>query len=159
MYRYQDQIEYRNRKSPRIQNYDYNTPGYYFVTICTNQKNCIFWNKGKRNTLGNIANDAIMQIMCHTTGVKIDKFVVMLNHVHMIIILEDYKTNLSTIIGQYKYYVTKKIHEICPDLKVWQASFHDHIIRNKKQYEKIWMYIENNPLKWEYDCFFINEIK
>ena len=51
--------------------------------------------------------------------------------------------------------VTRQIHEINPGMDVWQRSFHDHVIRNQKQYEKIWEYIENNPLKWDEDCFYI----
>ena len=63
--------------------------------------------------------------------------------------------NLSHIIGQYKMSVTKKIHKICADCNVWQRTFHDHIIRNQQAYEKIWMYIEGNPSKWEEDCYFV----
>ena len=157
MYRHQDQIEYKKRKNPRIKNYNYSTPGYYFVTICTDQKQCLFWTNGKRNRFGNTVYDAILKIPEHAPGVKIDKYVVMPNHIHMIIHLENSEMNLSAVIGQFKSYVTKKIHESCPNIKIWQTSFHDHIIRNKQQYEKIWIYIENNPQKWELDCFFIQE--
>jgi hypothetical protein len=52
----------------------------------------------------------------------------------------------------YRY---NRIHEILPGEEVWQVSFHDHKIRNQKQYEKIWTYIENNPKKWEMDCFYM----
>lgn len=39
---------------------------------------------------------------------------------------------------------------------IWQRSFHDHIIRCDKDYQKIWEYIDTNSMKWEQDCFYIN---
>ena len=155
MYRFYDQKEYPKRKSPRLKDYPYNTPGYYFVTICTDQKQCLFWSGGKINVLGKIANDAVKEISLHAPSVQVDKFVIMPNHVHMIVILRNDLQDLSVVIGQYKAYVSKKIHSLLPDKKIWQGSFHDHKIRNQKQYEKIWMYIENNPKKWEMDCFYV----
>ena len=79
------------------------------------------------------------------------------NHVHAIIVLTDDKTKLSDVVCSYKSYVTKKIHELQPDMKVWQSSFHDHVIRNQQSYEKIWLYIEGNPMNWDKDCFFAAE--
>ena len=38
--------------------------------------------------------------------------------------------------------------------KIWQRSFHDHIIRDEKDYLKIWQYIDENPMRWEWDCFY-----
>ena len=49
----------------------------------------------------------------------------------------------------------KKIREKDVTIKVWQRSFHDHIIRGEKDYEKIWEYIEFNAFKWQEDCFYI----
>ncbi len=82
---------------------------------------------------------------------------VMPNHIHAIIELEGIKENrpnISTIIGQYKAAVTKAIRKECPDMDVWQRSFHDHIIRNQADYERIWEYVQYNPEKWESDCFY-----
>ena len=83
-------------------------------------------------------------------------FVVMPNHVHMILVLNNGENNPSVpfIIGQFKRGVTKEIRTFHPCKLVWQRSFHDHIIRNQMGYEKIWTYINNYPLKWEEDCFF-----
>ena len=49
--------------------------------------------------------------------------------------------------------------EVEQEKKVWQRSFHDHVIRNQKRYERIWQYIDNNPQKWEEDCFYPTEQK
>jgi REP element-mobilizing transposase RayT len=66
--------------------------------------------------------------------------------------------NISTIVGQYKTAVTKKIRETYPETEVWQRSFHDHIIRDKKDYEKIAKYIRENPINWRLDCFYNDRI-
>ena len=50
--------------------------------------------------------------------------------------------------------VSKRVHRTHPDMKVWQRSFHDHIIRDEQDYILIWEYIDNNPVKWEEDCFY-----
>jgi hypothetical protein len=58
------------------------------------------------------------------------------------------------VVGQYKSYVSRSIHHIAPMLNVWQTSFHDHIIRNQHDYQRIWEYIDTNPQKWQEDCFY-----
>ena len=97
-----------------------------------------------------------MQISNHYDGVIIDKYVIMPNHIHMIVVLgEANKINLNQIIAQYKSGVSRDIRKKNAEVMIWQRSYHDHIIRSQKSYEKIWKYIENNPLKWEEDCFYI----
>lgn len=145
--------DFYQRKSPRIQGYDYSTENYYFITICANKKSKVFGEPQKLNIYGKIAEEGFLKISEHFENVYIDKFVIMPNHVHAIVVVEK-STNLTTVIGQYKSFVTRKIHEHQPNLVVWQRSFHDHIIRNKKSYEKIWNYIDTNPMKWSEDCFF-----
>ena len=146
----------KNRKSPRIPNYDYSTPNYYFITICTHEKKCIFGLQNDLTGIGKIVDQHICNIQSYYEHVFVDKYVVMPNHVHLILVLNDGKNGVDVplIIGQFKRGITKKIHRIDPEMKVWQRSFHDHIIRNQAGYEKIWMYIENNPEKWEEDCFY-----
>ena len=58
------------------------------------------------------------------------------------------------IICTYKSLTARFCKKIYPIERIFQNSFHDHIIRDEKDYEKIWEYIENNPIKWETDCFF-----
>ena len=144
------------RKSPRIPNYHYGLPNYYFITICTHEKKCLFGKPNALNQLGKVAKEYMEKIPNIYPDIKLDKYVIMPNHVHAILIISGIteNKNLSTIVGQFKKAVTKKIREIHPEMMVWQRSFHDHIIRNQNGYEKIWQYIENNPIKWEEDCFY-----
>ena len=149
-------MPYYNRKSARIPNYDYSRCNYYFITICTHAHHCLFGSPDNLNQFGTIAQEEIMFLSSHYENVMIDKFVVMPNHIHMILMIGDGENNpnLNQILAQYKSGVTRKIHQFFPEGKIWQRSYHDHVIRDQKGYERIWMYIENNPLKWEEDCFY-----
>ena len=143
-----------SRKHPRLKQYDYTTPNYYFVTICTKEKACLFGGPGMLNQCGSIAQQGILEIEDHFPGVKVDKYAVMPNHIHMILVLQGETASLPTVIGQFKSYVTKQIRQSEPKCEVWQTSYHDHIIRDQKGYENIWLYIESNPANWEKDCFY-----
>ena len=138
--------------------YDYSNSNYYFITLCTHGHRCIFGKPGKLNQFGIIVQRDLLWIQKYYPGVKIDKYVVMPNHVHAIIVLENGFTNpsISKIVALYKTGVTKQLRKIKPDIQVWQRSFYDHIIRSQKSYEEIWTYIDNNPLKWEMDKLYRN---
>ena len=149
-------MAYFTRKPTRIPGYDYATYNYYFLTVCTYEKRCIFGKQRKLNEHGIIAEECILSIHDVFSDIIVDKYVVMPNHIHMILITTG-KTNICTAIGQYKSVVTKKIHNVDPEINVWQRSFHDHIIRNQKEYENIWEYIQYNDQKWAEDCFYPKE--
>ena len=148
-----DYDRFPKRKHPRLKQYDYATPNYYFITICTHDKQCIFGMLEKRSRYGAIAEMGILNIEKHFANVKVDKYVVMPNHIHMILRLLPGSVGVPVIVGQYKSFVTKQIRSIAPDKEVWQTSFHDHVIRSQAKYEKIWLYIEANPANWGADCF------
>jgi len=99
------------------------------------------------------------------TGVVLDRFVIMPNHLHGVIIIVDGaickgevtsplrgagKHTLGQILAYYKYQTTKSINEFdkFPSRKIWQRNYYEHIIRNEKSYEKIEKYIIENPLYW-----------
>ena len=93
-----------NRKSPRIPNYDYSLPNYYFVTICTHNKKCYFGTSSFLNEFGKIAEECILNISKRYPGVLVDKYVIMPNHIHVILIFDERKdhsnsANLSHVIG------------------------------------------------------------
>ena len=146
---------YYTRKSPRIPMYDYSSCNYYFITICTHNKLCLFGSPDHLSEFGQIAKAHLEQLSSHYDGISVDKYVVMPNHIHMILILPSgNQYDLNQIIGQYKSGVTRmnrKIHSGTDT--IWQRSYHDHIIRNQKDYEMIWLYIHSNPANWKKDCF------
>lgn len=149
-------MKYPSRKSTRIPDFDYSSANYYFITICTQYKLCLFGTIKEQNQYGKIASDMLMNIEKHFSGIRVDKYVIMPNHVHLILVIKNSQipTNLNTVIGLYKSGVSREIHKIKPGLEVWQRSFHDHVIRNQRDYEMIWSYIDTNPLRWEMDRFY-----
>ena len=145
---------FASRKPTRIPNYDYSQNNYYFITICTHEKACIFGTVEKLNQFGEIARQDLQKLENCYEGVKVDNYIVMPNHIHAIIVMNECKCSLSQVIGLYKSGVTKKIRQLDPEMQVWQRSYHDHIIRNQAVYEKIWNYVQFNREKWKEDCFF-----
>ncbi len=84
-----DKKERHHRKSIRLKGYDYQTPGYYFVTICANKRQCLFGNvinqQMQINNFGKMVNDVWHALPRHYYKINIDEFVVMPNHFHGII--------------------------------------------------------------------------
>lgn len=144
------------RKPTRIKDYDYNLPGAYFITICTQDRIPLFWNVGAAicrpnlSDIGAVVETAILQIPKHYPAVSVDKYCVMPDHIHMILSIntdEDGRQiaapTISTVVGHMKRWVSMRI-----GCSIWQKSFFDHVVRNREDYDQIWNYIENNPLKY-----------
>lgn len=159
-------MEFRERKQNRLKNYDYSQKGSYFVTICTYNKECFLGNivgvvTGhpimKLSKCGKIVDISINNISNYYDNISVGRYCIMPNHVHLIININLADENgrpmtsptLSNIINQMKGYVTKQM--AC---KVWQSSYHDHVIRNEQKYQKICKYIDDNPAKWVDDCYY-----
>lgn len=153
----------QERKPLRLKNYDYSQNGSYFVTICT---------KDKRKLLGKIVGDGLcavpkteltpigaeveksIQFINSYRDICVDKYAVMLNHVHLIISIyneESGKSDFSIpeVIRRFKSYTTNLFGG-----ELWHRSYNDHIIRGQRDYDEIWQYIDENPLRWNSDCYY-----
>lgn len=156
--------EQPKRKRIRLQNFDYASPNYYFVTICTHEKKHIFGMGDHLTRYGKIAQTCFVTVNDVFPSVKIDKYVIMPNHIHAIIAIKNEPTDqaarmyacptLGTVISNYKAAVTRMIHAIDPSIRVWQTRFYDHVIRDQTDYENSWTYIDENPVKWESDDYY-----
>ena len=149
------------RKNPRLLYFDYSSSRYYFVTICTVDRRCLFGKihlteeNGKMvlNRNGSIVLRHIQELSQRYDTVRVDHYTIMPNHLHMILELDNHNTvTLSQIIGLFKSGVSREL-----GFSVWQRSFHDHIIRSEKDYKAIWYYVDNNPAKWAMDKYFLSE--
>ncbi len=151
------------RKPTRLKGHDYSAPGAYFVTICTHNRKCVLSNivgegfhtlpQNQLTPIGKEIEKSLQYINDNYIGVVVDKYVIMPNHIHLIVVLDNSggcgNPPLQNIIGQLKSYTTNKFGDI-----LWQRSYHDHIIRGEKDWQKIWEYIDTNIVKWETDCFY-----
>ncbi len=155
------------RKKLRLSGYDYSSQGCYFITILTDNRKPLFWNKNNQlSDLGKIAEKHILDISNHHFGVMIDNFTIMPDHIHLLLtigcdalpndvkVFEDAYFNkikfseVSDIIGAFKSSVTREIRKKIPDIKIWHRSYYDHIINNLNDYNETWDYIESNPDVW-----------
>jgi REP element-mobilizing transposase RayT len=158
---------YPQRKSPRLPGYDYSQSGAYFATICTAQRQHLFGEIHdsimRLNLAGEVAAGCWLSIPDHYLSVHVDMFVVMPNHTHCIVFIQDdnkdFKTILGHVVNAYKGAVTARIRAQLgvDNLIVWQSRYHDHIIRDEAGLNHIRSYIENNPARWSEDVFFANE--
>ena len=168
-------------ESTRLKEWDYSTPWWYYVTICT--KNFKHWfgevKNGKMilNDLGKIVEEEWLKTKEIRSNVDLDYYVIMPNHFHGNLIILDVETSrrdvsmeretghrpvstqlqpnsLGSIIGQFKSICTKRIHNLGYTQFQWQPRFYDHIIRNDSDLRRIRNYIQNNPFKWELDEYY-----
>ncbi len=182
-------MELPKRKTIRLKDYDYSENGAYFVTICAKNKEHIFgeivsginmssnsavWDGFpvppalELSRFGEIVENHIGKINEKHPTVHVDKYIIMPNHMHVILIIDnanwlgggtgDPSPTLGNVIAWFKYQTTKQmnIEKNTQGIKCWQRSYHDHIIRNEKSYKQIWQYIDQNPQTWEDDCYYIN---
>ena len=172
------------RQTIRLKNYNYAANGYYFVTICTHEKQCYFGDvvdgEMHLSQIGKIARQYWLEIPQHSKYTYLDKFVIMPNHVHGIIVIDNpdnpsrdvacyVPTNdewglpqtmsklspklgtLGAIIRSYKSSVTRWCRQNDDDIFHWQSRFYEHIIRDEKSLNNIRRYIIDNPAKWTED--------
>jgi len=167
------------RKSNRLENYDYSSVGYYFITICIKDQPLeedahpdvpfaeLGRIKGDANPdtslvelteTGKMVQQHIESIPSVYGNVTLDKYVIMPNHIHMIVIVKDgtyghtvsVEPVLPKVINAFKSLTSRQFGE-----SMWQRSYHDHIIRNEADYQRIWQYIDENPLKWNKDRYYV----
>jgi len=166
-----------HRKLIRLGAYDYSQAGYYFVTIVSHQRKNSFGKIIERemnlNQIGLIVEEVWNAIPSHYSYVSTDAYIIMPNHFHGILIIND--TNvvgarhasplrdvdstqhkrqpLGIIIGSFKSAVTKRVHDLglLSQEKIWQRGYYEHIIRDEQDYRKNYEHIEANPIKWLLD--------
>ena len=158
---------FTQRKLLRLKKFDYSTPGYYFVTICTKRRIPFFGEIINRNIIlneiGNIVKQQWLWLEKNFKYVKLDEWIIMPNHLHGIVIINNYVGNgrdrslptkikpLPELIGAFKTTSSKLIRQLGLNSFQWQKSYYDHIIRNENSLQKIRQYIRYNHLKWKTD--------
>ena len=168
------------RKPNRLPLFDYGQNGVYFITICTHNKQNLFWKCCRDNPCG-CPNDppiveytllgqiaiANIKALEERFPIKIENFVVMPNHIHLLLYLENFGERTAAravptipqIVGAYKSIVSTQYLLHCKGNNttmgnLWQRSYFDHIIRNEKDFRVKWIYIENNIAEWTKDEYY-----
>jgi len=169
-----------NRHSLRLKDYDYSSAGAYFVTLCTQNRVCLFGqvidDEIVLNKNGKIVRDEWLRTSEIRHEIVLDEYVVMPNHFHAIILINDCRgdqlvartdnlqvartnTNgpksgsIGAFIAGFKSVITKHVNEIrqTPGVPVWQRNYYEHVIRDEDELKEVRQYILTNPMKWALD--------
>ena len=162
----------KRRQSLRLKGYDYSRSGAYFVTICTHNRRCLFGEIKDAdmvlNQAGVAASECWRKIPEHFPQVELDAYVIMPNHVHGILVINETvgaknfsplpsgrprgtSKTIGSVVRGYKIGVTKWMRQNTTACNVWQRNYYEHIIRNETELNRIREYIRNNPAQWDTD--------
>ena len=177
------------RKPNRLRGYDYDRPGAYFITFCTQNRRCVLSRivgggahdapRVELTELGKIV-DKYIRSGNRMEHISVDKYVIMPNHVHILLSVTGTDCErapngtsrapcgtsrapcgtsrapspTNQLVPRFVSTLKRFCHAEMGQ-KLFQRSFHDHVIRNEADYREIWQYIDGNPGKWEEDKFYI----
>lgn len=169
-----------HRRSIRLPGYDYSQEGWYFITICTQNRLCLFGeiieDRMRLEEAGLMIDLWWRKLPGKFKNVQMDKYVVMPNHLHGIIMVgaaprgrpdiqrenqeQSYRIapTLGDIVDWFKTMTTNqyirgvKIKSWKPfSEKLWQRNYYEHIIRDEKELNHFRQYIADNPVNWRTD--------
>ncbi len=153
--------DFPQRKHPRLKTYDYSLPGYYYITIhCEKGQPSLSVVRETETEvfleltrLGRLVERQLLALEQRFFTVKIDKYVLMPNHLHVILMIKEANgAALPAVIGAFKSLATKEKNTVCgtPGIRFFQQSFYETVLRNEQAYQEAWLYIDQNPAKWAY---------
>ena len=161
------------RKQNRLKEYNYSADGWYFITICTKGRMPILSRIVGSDILGapqvqllacgKIVEKNLQQLQTFYVNIKVEQYVIMPNHVHMILSVSNNGApgmspptkqcaTIPLFVATLKRFCNKEFGE-----QIWQRSFYDHIIRDQNDGAEISRYIYENPIKWSSDKLFVDE--
>ena len=153
-----------HRRSIRLKDYDYLQDGYYYLTICTQNRQCLFENDSVKQMIYKWWNELSVKFK----NIELDEFIIMPNHIHWIIFLvgadlcvcpnekqgEHTGSPLHVIVQWFKTMTTNEYIQNVKnrgwkpfDKKLWQRNYYEHVIRDENELNRIREYIINNPLQ------------
>ena len=164
--------QWHDRRNTRLREYDYNSQGAYFLTICTENRKCILSRIVQTGVLdepniellpyGQIAVKYINQLNDFYDHITVESYVIMPNHIHILLqILEGpsrtpvptYQNSaVSSFVSTLKRFCNKEYGK-----NIWQPRSYDHIIRDQADFERHLQYIYENPFGWQKDELYTNE--
>jgi REP element-mobilizing transposase RayT len=165
-----------HRRSIRLKDYDYAQHGAYFITICTQNRECLLGavqdGQVVLNDVGDIVESVWQGLSNCFPSVGLDAYVIMPNHVYGIITVGaqliapcpvgrddkadpagviNHAPTLGNIVRTFKAASTYVIRESLALAFAWQRNYHEHIVRDEPSLNDIRCYIQANPLLWIYD--------
>ncbi len=155
------------RKLPRMRGFDYSQEAVYFVTICSHGKKHIFGDISKigdinvfsPSRIGVLVEENFFRLPERFPEFTLIHFSLLPNHLHFLTMKKktdlDFSKSLSDLVGAFKSLSDRAVRNEMSGVRIWQKSFHDHIIRSEKDFQTHWLYIEENLNRWNEDEYFI----
>lgn len=168
-----------HRRSLRLPGYDYAQVGAYFITVCAQDRACIFGEvvdgEMRLNQAGRMVHDEWLRTEAIRSEVRLDVFQVMPNHFHAIVMitgqapstgvtpdgvgahgrapLRRAPKSLGSLVAGFKSAVTKNVNQMrgTPGQRLWQRNYYEHVIRHDRELDATRQYIVDNPAKWAED--------
>lgn len=159
-----------NRKNMRLHGYDYGQPGGYFITFCT---------QGRAKILGRVVGGGVLDapyVQLSEYGAAVDRcirdaaaqygclsipsYVIMPNHVHMMVVVEACGAGSSGTPTPTNQTIPalistiKRLSSYVSGSPLWQRGYYDHIVRGHDDYLEICAYIDTNPARWAEDEYY-----
>lgn len=155
----------------RLKHFDYRSGALYFVTICTRDRACVLGEAREGelalNAQGELVDTCWEETPAHFPQVSLDSWVVMPNHLHGLLLIDETVTSvdeprqfgraqrgaLGTVIGAFKGSCSRLARQqgLWRAEPLWQANYHEHIVRGVRDLEGIRVYVEGNPAQWSLD--------
>ena len=159
------------RKQIRLENFDYNQNGAYFITICVKDRKRLLSKinvgtgvldcpKIRLLNHGKIADKYINQLNDFYNNISVDKYAIMPDHIHLLISVQNGQSgtpvptnanskidNKNSVVAKFVSTLKRFCNKECGE-NIWQPRYYDHVIRNQEDYNEAWEYIDNNPQKW-----------
>ena len=169
-----DMGEWFARKNTRLPDYDYNSAGAYFITICTENRQCILSRivgtgvldgpNVELTSYGKIAAKYLTQLNDFYDQLSVESYVIMPNHIHILLLVQEgplgtpaptaQNSVVSRFISTFKRFCNKEYGR-----NIWQSRSYDHVIRNQQDFDKHLQYIYENPFAWQKDELYVVEGK
>lgn len=163
-----------HRRSIRLRGYDYRQAGIYYVTICAAGKRCVFGkiesDEFVPDAYGRMVMDCWLDVVNHTPFPTLDEWQLMPNHLHGVLVFSALKAtgvaapgqwsvpagSLGVVMRGFKGAAKRRINEARAErqlapVEVWQRDYHEHIVRDEDDLNRIRRYIIENPLNWDSD--------
>ena len=171
------------RKHPRLSGYDYSQNGAYFVTLCTKDRRCVLSEvvaacdgpvgRGLAPAVprllpaGWIVEETLCELPNRFLDLRIEKAVIMPNHVHLLLTpaaagasprpTGERHTSIVDVMRAFKSLTTRRWNRLTGNMgkTLWQTSYHDHVVRDDNDFLNHWSYIDQNPLRWAEDEYYV----
>jgi REP element-mobilizing transposase RayT len=139
------------RKATRLSCHDYATPGAYFVTVCAARRGPVFGRlHGETvvlDAVGSIVAAQLAGVADRLPGVSLDAWIVMPDHLHAIVLLEQGRSRLGSVVGAVKSGSTRESRAHRAPGRLWQRGYYDHVVRDEADLERVREYITTNPVR------------